>query len=149
MVYVDESGIDEFLYREHARAPRGRKIVAEISGKRFERQSIVAAKCQKDILAPFGYPGTCDSGLFNFWVENILIHQLKKGQTVIMDNAKIHKTEKTRKLIENAGCKLTFLPPYSPDLNPIENFWGNLKKNIKSYIHKFDSLQDTIQYVIT
>jgi transposase len=149
LVYVDESGIDEFLYREHARAPRGHKIIAEISGKRFERQSIIAAKCQKEILAPFGYYGTCDSQLFNFWVENILVNQLIQGQTVIMDNAKIHKSEKTKKLIENAGCKLIFLPPYSPDLNPIENFWGTLKKNIKSSIHNFDSLQDAIQYLIT
>jgi transposase len=108
----------------------------------------VAAKCQKEILAPLGYPGTCDSQLFNFWIENILVNQLKQGQTVIMDNARIHKNEKTKKLIENAGCNLVFLPPYSPDLNPIENFWGTLKKNIRSSIRQFNSLTDAIQHPI-
>ena len=108
----------------------------------------MAAKCQKEILAPLGYSGTCDSQLFNFWIENILVNQLKQGQTVIMDNAKIHKTEKTKKLIENAGCNLVFLPPYSPALNPIENFWGTLKKNIKSSMHESNSLMDAIQHVI-
>jgi transposase len=145
IVYVDESGIDEFFYRKHARALRGHKIIAEISGKRFERQSIVAAKCGKEILAPFGYPGTCDSKLFNFWIENVLINQLKKGQTIVMDNAKIHKTEKTKKLIENAGCNIIFLPPYSPDLNPIEHTWSHMKKNVRANMKLYSSLKFAVQ----
>ena len=122
MVYIDETGIDTYLHREHARAPRGKKIIGEVSRRKFARQSIVAAKCGNEILAPFGYTGTCDAKLFNFWPENMLIPNLKPGQIVIMDNASIHKSEITKALIKKAGCTLIFLPPYSPDLNPIERF---------------------------
>lgn len=132
------------MHREHARAFRGEKVIGEVSGRRFARQSIVAAKRGKKILAPFGYPGTCNTKLFNFWVETILLPELKKGQTIIMDNAAIHKSTKTRELIENAGCKLLFLPPYSPDLNPIEHTWAHLKQKIRSLLHNSNSLSDAI-----
>ena len=141
---MDETGIDQFLYREHGWAKKGEKIMAEVSGKKFERQSIVAAKCGENILAPFGYYGTCNAKLFNMWVETILVPNLKPGQIVIMDNASIHKTKTTQDLINNAQCELLFLPPYSPDLNPIEHVWANMKKNLRSDLHKFSSLQDAL-----
>ena len=77
MVYVDESGIDTYLYREYTRAPRGKKIIEIVSGRKFARQSIVVARRGNEILAPFGYTGTCDAKLFNFWLENMLIPKLK------------------------------------------------------------------------
>jgi hypothetical protein len=117
-VYVDESGIDAFLSRKRGRAPRGKKVFGEIAGRRFARQSFVAAKCGRRILAPMTFEGTCNSVLFEAWIEKILAPELRPGQTVIMDNAAFHKSTKTRKLIENAGCTLLFLPPYSPDFNP-------------------------------
>ena len=64
LVFLDESGIDTFLYKEYGRAKRGEKIMAEVAGKKFKRQSIVAAQCGKAVLAPFGYSGTCDAKLF-------------------------------------------------------------------------------------
>jgi len=68
-----------------------------------------------------------------------LIKELHPGQVVVMDNASFHKSPKTRELIESVGCRLIFLPPYSPDLNPIEKFWGNMKRWIKDNIHLFDN----------
>ena len=100
--------------------------MAEVSGKKFERQSIVAGLCGKNTLAPFGYHGTCDANLFNFWLEKMLVPLLKPRQIVIMDNASIHKINTTRSIIERAGCKLLFLPPYFQDLNPIVNIWANI-----------------------
>ena len=144
MVYIDETGIDTYLYREHARAPRGKKIIGEVSGRKFARQSIVAAKCGNEILAPFGYTGTCDAKLFNFWLESMLIPNLKPGQIIIMDNASIHKSETTKKLIKKAGCTLIFLPPYSPDLNPIERFWAKLKKKLRYIMHHFETFENAI-----
>jgi len=63
-----------------------------------------------------------------------------------MDNASFHKSKKTKELIESVGCRIIFLPPYSPDLNPIETFWANMKKFIYSINHKFDLLFDAIAY---
>ena len=80
----------------------------------------------------------------NFWVSNYLVPALLPGQIVIMDNATFHKSELTKSLIEQANCKLVFLPAYSPDLNPIEKFWANLKNKIKKIISNFSTLADAV-----
>ncbi|MDR0580628.1 MAG: transposase, partial [Holosporaceae bacterium] len=115
-------------------------------GKKFARQSIVAAKCEKDVIAPFGYEGTCNSELFLWWLKTTLVPKLRKRQIVIMDNASIHKRKEIREAIEKAGCHLVSLPP---DLNLIEYFWSWLKRKIRSLKLKFDSLADAIQYVLS
>ena len=69
---------------------------------------------------------------------------LKKGQVVIMDNCSIHKSNKVLELINQAGCKLIYLPPYSPDFNPIENYWAVMKNNIKKIRHKFENIVEAI-----
>lgn len=146
LVYIDESGIDCFLNKSHGWAKRGELVHGTNSGKRYARESFVAAKCGTKIMAPFCYQGTCNTGLFNIWLEKILLPELKPGQLVIMDNAAFHKSLKTKELIESAGCKIMFLPPYSPDLNPIEKFWANLKEKVKNTISQFDTLQQTIDH---
>ena len=92
------------------------------------------------------YKGTCDTELFNTWIAKRLIPELVQGQVVVLDNASFHKSEDTKKLIENAGCKILFLPPYSPDLNPIEIFWANLKDIIRKIAHKSQSIQQAIDH---
>ncbi len=91
------------------------------------------------------FNNSCNTELFNKWVEEMLIKELKPGQIVILDNASFHKSEKTKQLIESAGCKLIFLPPYSPNLNPIEKFWANMKRWIRSKITKFTDLFKTLK----
>lgn len=145
LVFLDESGIDTYLYREYGRAKRGEKIIAEVPGKKYARQSVVAALCGKTTLAPLGYYGTCDAKLFNTWLEQKLVPKLKPGQTVIMDNASIHKTNATKQIIEQAGCKLLYLPPYSPDLNPIEHLWAHMKRKLADILPEFSSLQDALE----
>jgi transposase len=144
IVYIDESGIDSCIHRPFGRAPRGQKVYGEISGRRFARESFVAGLCGGEILAPFCYQGTCNTDLFNMWVDNCLIPVLKKGQVVVLDNATFHKSESTKKRIEDAGCSILFLPPYSPDLNPIEIFWANLKAKIRRIIDACASLQQAV-----
>ncbi len=82
------------------------------------------------------------------WIQKMLIPNLKKNQIVIMDNASIHKSPKIREAIEKAGCFLVYQPPYSPDLNPIEHTWSHIKRKIRALNIKFESLFDSIQYVL-
>ena len=82
--------------------------------------------------------------LFEIWIEKFLIQELKPGQVVIMDNAAFHKSKRTKELIESVGCRLIFLPPYLPDLNPIEKFQANMKGWIKYRIDKFNKLYDAL-----
>jgi transposase len=81
------------------------------------------------------------------YVEKVLIPELKTGQIIVLDNASFHKSKRITELIEAVECKVLFLPPYSPDLNPIENFWAVMKSKIKKYLPIFTNLNDTIDYV--
>jgi transposase len=92
------------------------------------------------------YEGTCNTELFETWIEQVLVQELTPGKVIIMDNATFHKSAKTKKLIEQAGCELLFLPPYSPDLNPIEKFWAYLKQCIKEVIANFKTLQQAVVF---
>ena len=145
-MYVDESGIDSFVSREHAWSERGQAVVGERSGRRFARESFVAGLINKKLVAPICYQGTMDSVLFNFWLSNFLLPEVGKGKTIVMDNAAFHKSSDTASIISSAGCDLIFLPPYSPDLNPIEKCWANLKKKIKNEIAYFNSLAQAIDH---
>lgn len=143
-VYVDESGINEYLQRGHARSIRGDKVYGAVSGNRYSRESFIAAQNQSNVLAPFCYTGTCDTKLFNAWLEQILIPQLKPGQVVILDNASFHKSKTSVELLQKAGCEVLFLPAYSPDLNPIEKFWASFKKHVREVLNLYPTLAEAI-----
>lgn len=143
-VYLDESGIQEAICKDRGWGKIGKILKGEKSGKYYMRTNIVAGYVNKCAIAPFVFTGTCNTELFTKWVEEFLIKELEPGQTVIMDNASFHKSPKVQKLIESVGCKLIFLPPYSPDLNPIEKFWANMKIWIKDKITVNDKLSDVI-----
>ena len=140
IIYVDESGIDEYYHREHGRALRGEKIYGEVPGRKFQRTNFIAGYCNGRILAPFQYDGTTDADLVEGWVETCLLPVVSKGSVIIMDNASPHKKDTIFDIIEEAGCILIFLPKYSPDLNPIEHFWANMKNHLRNYTKNFDSL---------
>lgn len=131
LVYVDECGLDESIYRPYARAPRGRKILADISGNRSQRTSIIAGYTNKMAMAPMVFEGHCNTLVVKSWLIEVLIPELKAGQIVIWDNARFHKPQELKELLEQAGCRLIFLPAYSPDLNPIEQWWAVLKAKIR------------------
>lgn len=132
IIYIDESGIDSSLYREYARSERGKRVKADIFGKKSERTSLISGCIHqaKDFVAPYGFKGYTDSTRFNRWLEECLFPQLG---TIILDNASFHKGARTRELAEKTECKLLYLPPYSPDFNPIENQWAVLKSHYKTF----------------
>lgn len=140
LVYIDESGIELTTCKDRGWGKKGEKLVAKRSGKYYERTNIIAGLANNKSIAPMVFNGSCNTDLFNNWVEHFLIKELKEGQVVIMDNASFHKSQKTKELIESVGCRVIFLPPYSPDLNPIEKFWANMKRWIKGNITQFTEL---------
>lgn len=148
LVYIDESGIDHNIIKETCWAEKGKKIIGNRNGGIKIRTSIIAALNCDNINAPIRLQGSTTTEIFLLWVEQFLIPSLRPNQVVIMDNASFHRNIKIRQLIENAGCSLIYLPPYSPDLNPIENYWSVLKKYIKKTRHKFDNFFDAIDHAL-
>ena len=136
VAFIDEAGVDNRLFREYARAPRGRKIMADIPGKKRERYSMIGGLINKKFISPFTFQGGCNRHVLNIWLRDIFLPNLPKGTTIVMDNAAFHKSTETRQIIEDAGCYLLFLPTYSPDLNPIEHCWHTLKSKLKPLIQK-------------
>ena len=146
LVYVDESGINRILQREYGYAERGVRVHGKVKGRREKRISCIAAYKERKLLAPMRFEGYTESKLFNQWLKECLIPELEKGDTVILDNASFHKSPETRQLIEEAGCKLIYLPPYSPDLNPIEKVWARLKMIIRYAQQTFNDISSSIDY---
>ena len=127
-VYIDESGFDPRTERTHGWALKGQKIYGMRSGNRRPRTSLIAANINNSLQAPFLFEGTCNTNFFNAWLEQILCPLLNENCVVVMDNATFHKSKATKELIKNTGATLLFLPPYSPELNPIEHDFANLKR---------------------
>jgi transposase len=148
LVYLDESGIDEFLQRDYARSPRGKQVISEVCGKKYGRISVMVAwrPKAKEMIAPYVFDGYTDSKRFNGWLKKCLPPCLRTGQVVIMDNAAFHKSALTKELIESVGCRLLFQPAYSPDLNPIEKQWAVLKEKFKKHKHKFTTFNEAVDY---
>ena len=143
-MYVDECGIDQYLYREYAYAPIGQKIVAKISGKKYKRTNIIAGLCQWEWVAPMIYDGTTDSVLFELWFENCLLKEVKPGSVIVLDNATFHRKSILPRLAKKKNCHVLFLPPYSPDLNLIEKKWAWLKKKLRSILPDFTSFEHAL-----
>ena len=145
LVYLDESGIDNRVHQEYGRSPRGTKLFAGVAGSKRQRVSLIAATCRGGILAPLMFGGSCNTLVFNTWLEERLVPELRPGKVVVMDNASFHKSARTIELIESAGCRVLFLPPYSPDYNPIEHYWHKLKSAVKKLLPKCGDISSAIE----
>jgi transposase len=130
-VYVDETGFDAPLVRPYGYTRRGQRLYGEQTGKRFARTSLIAGLKHKKPLAPMEFKGYCNTQVVISWVKEMLIPCLKKGDVVIWDNATFHKSSRIQQVLADAGIGLVFLPAYSPDLNPIEQFWASLKAKVR------------------
>lgn len=146
-VYLDECGIAQNLYREYGWAPKGETVLGKRTGKRERKLNLIAGYSELELKAPFLYEGVMNTALFNTYLTDFLLPVLKPGQIVVMDNASFHKSTETRRLIESKGCQLWFLPPYSPELNPIEHVWAVLKRYLRRFQPQFNSLTETLEFL--
>jgi putative transposase len=143
-IYADECGFEKNVTRRYGRAPRGEKIYGLRSGLKRPRTSLIAARVEDGgFIAPFLFPGTCDADTFNLWLETHLCPLLHEDHVVIIDNATFHKSDETAELIRATGATLLFLPPYSPDLSPVEPDFANIKK-IREY-NEHSSIDEIIR----
>ena len=128
-VYIDESGFSETDFRRYAYAPKGVGVEAKVPSHRYKTTTLIAARFQGCFTAPVLFEGSCDAVAFNTWLSEMLCPLLDDSfHVVIMDNASFHKGSETEALIRSSGASLLFLPPYSPELNPIEKDFANIKR---------------------
>jgi transposase len=132
LVHVDESGFAPSVTRCYAYAPGGQRVSGLISGPRRPRTSLIAARIGKPFVAPLLFEGTCNTPLFNAWLGKALCPLLNDTHVVIRDHVPFQKSTQATALITSTGAKLLFLPPYSPDLNPIAHDFATIKK-IREY----------------
>lgn len=143
VVYADESGFRDDGYRRYGYAPLGIPVFDLISSQRTRITTLIAARFEDTFTAARLFEGSCKANDFNDWLAEQLCPRLTSKHVVILDNARLHKTPKTRQLIEASGASLMFLPPYSPDYNPIEHDFANIKR-IQQYQTQM-AIEDIIQ----
>ena len=145
VVYIDETGIDRYLYRSHARAPRGEKVYEKINGRRFERTSIVAGQVDGEFIAPMIYKESMTSDFFVKWFKTPLLPALKTPHVIVMDNASFHPKNILDELCVQDKHFFLPLPPYSPDLNPIEQAWAILKKKVTDLLREVPNVFECLE----
>ncbi len=128
LVFVDESGFHTSMTRLRARAPRGERAHGKVPRKRGRNQTLIASITLQGAMGEsVSIEGSTDAELFEAYVERFLAPTLQAGQVVVLDGLGAHRTGRVRDLIEASGADLVFLPPYSPDLNPIEEAFSKVK----------------------
>lgn len=115
------------MARRHGRCPRGERLRVGIPHGHWKTTTFVGALTLRGFIAPFVLDGPINRDAFETYVEKVLVPELRAGDIVIMDNLTSHKGPSVRDMIEAAGAELRYLPPYSPDFNPIENAFSKLK----------------------
>ena len=131
LVFVDESGSNQALAPRYGYSPKGQRCLGQVPRNRGRNTSILAAMGAQGLLATMTVEGSTNTEVFLTYLENVLCPALRPGQTVVLDNLRVHKNEAVRQKIEAAGCRLVFLPAYSPDFNPNEHAFAKLKQHLR------------------
>jgi transposase len=126
-VFVDETGTNTKMVRAYGRAPIGQRLIGRQPFGHWKTTTFTAGLRCNGVTAPWVLDGAMNRDAFEVYVDKVLAPTLSEGDMVVIDNLPAHKSETARKLIEARGARLIFLPPYSPDLNPIELAFAKLK----------------------
>lgn len=131
LVFIDETGASTKMARLRGRAPKGERCRAPIPHGHWKTTTFTGALRLSGMTAPMVLDGPMNGAAFLAYVEQVLVPTLRTGDIVVMDNLPAHKPASVREAIEAAGAELHFLPPYSPDFNPIENAFSKLKSCLR------------------
>lgn len=131
LVFIDETGAQTNMTRRYGRAPRGQRLLCKVPWGHWKTTTFVSALRWDGITAPAVFDGPMDGDCFRAYVEQVLAPTLSPGDIVIMDNLASHKVAGIKEAIEATGAVLRYLPPYSPDLNPIEQAIAKLKSHLR------------------
>ena len=131
LVFVDECGANTAMTRTHGRAPVGQRVYTNTPG-RWESITLTCGLRLSGVTAALAFPGATNTDVFETYVEEVLVPELKPGDVVIWDNVKPHESEEAIEAVEEAGARVVPLPPYSPDLTPIEEMVSKVKGSLRS-----------------
>jgi transposase len=127
VVFVDEMGTNISLSPVYGWSRKGERAYCSVPRNRGKNTTLLASMSVQGVGSSLAVEGATTAAVFETYVEGVLAPTLRKGQVVVMDNLSAHKGEKVRELIEGRGCELLYLPPYSPELNPIEEAFSKIK----------------------
>jgi len=130
--FIDESGLNLALARLYGRAPRGERAVGSVPQNYGANVTLIGALSSRGLEAPMTVAGATDGEVFLAYVQHVLAPTLKTGDIVVMDNLRAHKVSGIKEAIEECGAQWRYLPPYSPDLSPIEHGWSKLKAALRA-----------------
>lgn len=146
LVFLDEAGSNAAMAREYGRAPSGERVHDAKPVNYGENLTILGAITVDGFAAVMTIPGATTGEVFVAYVEKVLVPNLVPGQVVVMDNLSAHKVAGVREAIERAGAELLYLPPYSPEFNPIEKAWSKLKGILRDVgARSLDKLYEAIR----
>ena len=144
IVYLDQCGVKKDISRQYGRSPAGERVYLPCNGRKAKKLNIIAALLKDKFICPTTYDWNTNSGWFLEWFEWFLLPLLTIGSVIIMDNASFHKKADVHRIAASYGCRVIFLPPYSPDKNPIEKKWANLKNWLRLNAKKYDGICEAV-----
>ena len=130
--------------REYGRAPAGQRVFLPVSGKRLKKVNVIAGLRNGDIICPTKYGWNTNAAWFEEWFEWWICPLLREGSVIIMDNASFHKKGNLIRIALSYGLSIIWLPPYSPDKNPIEHVWANLKNWLRLNSKYYETMPQAI-----
>ncbi len=152
LIFIDETWAKTNMTRQRGRAPRGERLIDKVPHGHWMTTTLIAALGIAGMRCSTVVNGAVNGDVFIAFVEHVLVPELRPGDIVIMDNLSSHKVARVRQLIEAASAELRYLPPYSPDLNPIENVFAKVKQRLRSLGHRtraalWDAMQSVLDQV--
>lgn len=149
LIFIDETWAKTNMTRLRGRAPIGERLIDKTPHGHWKTTSLIAALGVAGVRCSAVVDGAINRDVFDAFVERVLVPELRDGDVVILDNLSSHKSEHARRLIESRGATLVFLPPYSPDLNPIEMVFSKIKQLLRSLgCRTRDALWNAMQSVL-